>query len=208
MKYLTCFFLLIALTVSGQKLVGVPDDKNLNGNSKKLLKKGARFYKSESGKIEYEWGNGKSVLRFDRYGLRMIRRNYGPTDKALGIQPYDELILRDGDLNVHINLLDSMATFIQGPDWELHPNQRIDAQFQESGFKKIGSEDFLGKVCLIWEGKDALKNDQKKWIWRGIVLKENGSLDVAAQKIEENYVLNEAVFDVLNKVQFKSPTNN
>ncbi|MCP4459975.1 MAG: hypothetical protein GY816_18420 [Cytophagales bacterium] len=196
---------LLITTASAQKLIGVPDNTKtkLKGNSKKLARKGYKYYGIESGSVMYTGEDSTffSQLYFDRYGLREVKFERGISDFKGMKTDYNLLYLRDGELNIIIDLEDTTGRLF--PYWDAEittPEQRIALEMEGSRTTKLDTQIHLERECEVWEFYRIRKSYQT-WLWEGIILKNNVLRKYQADSIEIGVELDTDPFEILKKVK-------
>ncbi len=205
-------YLLVILLITqtqAQDLVGVQSNskKNLKGNSKKLLRKGYKYFGIESGSVISNNGDSTftSKLYFDRFGLRQVKFEKGSFELNGVKTNFNLLVLRDGELNISIDLNDTTGMLLfNWYDEITTPEERILLEME--GSKKIDSQVILEKECEVWESQRIRRNSQT-WIWKGIVLKVKSEIfNYQAEKVEIGHTLDSEYFEILSEVKIVRPT--
>jgi hypothetical protein len=178
-------------------------------------------YGIKSGVIEYiitGSQEGTKTLYFDSWGMRQAEHtrsilSVGGFTKSLNL-----VNIIDGEFQYMINMDQNNGTKTRNPilkSIEQLKDQKGFNEFGEQmllsmGANKIGSENFLGKDCDVYEMKNT---GTKLWVWEWITLKsetksggiiinltatrinEGGSVSAEKFKIPEKIVLNEVDVD-------------
>ncbi len=207
--YLTAITLIILVSASAQRsgdLIGVPSSAKLKGNSKKMLKKGYKFYEVESGRITYKLiGQDKTnQWYFDRYGLREVR-----IESSLDGQ--GSMYIRDGELDIKINLADTTAFPPTMKTLYTSVSERMENEYQKA--KKLESKEIANQSCEVYLKEYPRGISFKDHVWTGIVLKlemtqKDETIGYEAEEITLEHVLDEKYFKILKHVQLVYPENN
>lgn len=178
-------------------------------------------YGIKSGVIEYiitGSQEGTKTLYFDSWGMRQAEYtrsilNVGKFTKSLNL-----VNIIDGEFQYMINIDQNSGTKTRNPILKAIEQLKDQKGFNEFGEQmllsvganKIGSENFLGKDCDVYEMKST---GTKLWVWEWITLKsetqsggikinltatrinEGGSVPSEKFKIPEKVVLNEVDID-------------
>ena len=178
-------------------------------------------YGIKAGVVEYiitGSQEGTKTLYFDSWGMRQAEY----TRSVFTIKGFTKSInvvsIIDGEYQYNINMDQNSGTRTRNPilrTMEQLKDQKSFNEFGEQmllnmGANKIGSEDFLGKSCDVYEMKST---GTKLWVWEWLTLKsitqsrgieinltatrinEGGSVPSEKFKIPEKVVLNEVDLD-------------
>ena len=210
--------LIIAITFLSCGDSGKDESDNLDKGSTSDFQK---RYGIKSGVIEYiitGSQEGTKTLYFDNWGMRQAEYtrsvlSVGGFTKALNL-----VNIIDGEFQYMINIDQNSGTKTRNPilkSIEQLKDQKGFNEFGEQmllsmGANKIGSENFLGKDCDVYEMKST---GTKIWVWEWLTLKsetksggininltatrinEGGSVSLEKFRIPEKVVLNEVDID-------------
>jgi hypothetical protein len=178
-------------------------------------------YGVKSGVIEYVLSGsqeGTKTLYFDSWGMRQAEYTRSVFTIKGFTKPINVVSIIDGEYQYNINMDQNSGTRTRNPilrTMEQLQDQKGFNEFGEQmllnmGANKIGSEDFLGKSCDVYEMKST---GTKLWVWEWLTLKsitqsrgieinltatrinEGGSVPSEKFKIPEKVVLNEVDLD-------------
>ena len=178
-------------------------------------------YGVKSGVIEYVLSGsqeGTKTLYFDSWGMRQAEYTRSVFTIKGYTKPINVVSIIDGEYQYNINMDQNSGTRTRNPilrTMEQLQDQKGFNEFGEQmllnmGANKIGSEDFLGKSCDVYEMKST---GTKLWVWEWLTLKsitqsrgieinltatrinEGGSVPSEKFKIPEKVVLNEVDLD-------------
>ncbi|MFZ1280107.1 MAG: hypothetical protein WAR59_04675 [Ignavibacteriaceae bacterium] len=178
-------------------------------------------YGVKSGVIEYVLSGsqeGTKTLYFDSWGMRQAEYTRSVFTIKGFTKPINVVSIIDGEYQYNINMDQNSGTRTRNPilrTMEQLKDQKSFNEFGEQmllnmGANKIGSEDFLGKSCDVYEMKST---GTKLWVWEWLTLKsitqsrgieinltatrinEGGSVPSEKFKIPEKVVLNEVDLD-------------
>lgn len=192
-------------------------DNSKNGTTTNLQKR----YGIKSAVVEYlitGSQEGTKTLYFDNWGMRQAEYtrsvlSFGGFTKAMNI-----VNIIDGEFQYMINMDQRSGTKTRNPilkSIEQLKDQKGFNEFGEQmllsmGANKIGTEEFLGKDCDVYEMRST---GTKLWVWEWITLKsetrsgglninltatrinEGGSVSAEKFKVPEKVVLNEVDVD-------------
>ncbi len=170
-------------------------------------------YGVKSGIIEYDLSGiqeGTKTLYFDDWGMRQAEY----TRSVISVNGYTKAInlvnIIDGEYQYTINLDQKTGTKTRNPiikemeelKYEKGFNEFGEQMILKMGAEKIGSDNFLGKDCGVYEIK---KSDTKLWVWDWIILKseiKSGRIDISttATKIQTDVQVPSAKFALPEKV--------
>jgi len=197
---------------------GKDDSENPGIDSGSELQK---RYGVKSGVIEYVLSGsqeGTKTLYFDSWGMRQAEYTRSVFTIKGFTKPINVVSIIDGEYQYNINMDQNSGTRTRNPilrTMEQLKDQKSFNEFGEQmllnmGANKIGSEDFLGKSCDVYEMKST---GTKLWVWEWLTLKsitqsrgieinltatrinEGGSVPSEKFKIPEKVVLNEVDLD-------------
>ena len=222
MKKLFIFLLLILFTVFLSNCGDSSKDDSGNETTTNLQKR----YGIKSGVVEYlitGSQEGTKTLYFDSWGMRQAEYtrsvlSFGGFTKAMNI-----VNIIDGEFQYMINMDQRSGTKTRNPilkSIEQLKDQKGFNEFGEQmllsmGANKIGTEEFLGKDCDVYEMKST---GTKLWVWKWVTLKsetksgglninltatrinEGGSVPSEKFKVPEKVVLNEVDVDNIENV--------
>lgn len=178
-------------------------------------------YGVKSGVIEYVLSGsqeGTKTLYFDSWGMRQAEYTRSVFTIKGFTKPINVVSIIDGEYQYNINMDQNSGTRTRNPilrTMEQLQDQKGFNEFGEQmllnmGANKIGSEDFLGKSCDVYEMKST---GTKLWVWEWLTLKsitqsrgieinltatrinEGASVPSEKFKIPEKVVLNEVDLD-------------
>ncbi len=197
------------------------NSKNETNNSGKTTSDFQKRYGIKSGVIEYIISGsqeGTKTLYFDSWGMRQAEYTRSVLSVGEFTKPLNLVNIIDGEFQYMINMDQNSGTKTRNPilkSIEQLKGQKGFNEFGEQmllsmGANKIGSEEFLGKDCDVFEMKST---GTKLWVWEWITLKsetqsggikinltatrinEGGSVSSEKFKIPERVVLNEVDID-------------
>jgi hypothetical protein len=213
--YISIVLLSVALFNCGDS--SKDETKNSSNKTSDFQKR----YGIKSGVIEYVITGsqeGTKTLYFDDWGMRQAEY----TRSVLSVSGFTKSLnivnIIDGEYQYMINMDQNSGTRTRNPvlkSIEQLKNQKGFNEFGEQmllsmGANKIGSEEFLGKDCDVYEMKST---GTKLWVWEWITLKsetqsgglkinltatrinEGGSVPASKFKVPEKVVLNEVDLD-------------
>jgi len=184
-------------------------DNSTKGSTSNFQKR----YGIKSGVIEYiitGSQEGTKTLYFDSWGMRQAEYtrsilSVGGFTKSLNI-----VNIIDGEYQYMINMDQNSGTKTRNPVLkaiEQLKNQKGFNEFGEQmllsmGANKIGSENFLGKDCDVYEMKNT---GTKLWIWEWLTLKsetKSGGINInlTATRINEGSSVSSEKFKIPEKV--------
>lgn len=177
-------------------------------------------YGIKSGVIEYVLTGsqeGTKTLYFDSWGMRQAEYTRSIFTIKGYTKPINMVSIIDGEFQYNINMDQNSGTRTRNPilrTMEQLKDQKSFNEFGEQmllnmGANKIGSEDFLGKTCDVYEMKST---GTKLWVWEWLTLKSvtqsrgieinltatrinEGSVPTEKFKVPEKVVLNEVDLD-------------
>lgn len=197
-------------------------NKDVSGNPEKdSSSELQKRYGIKSGVIEYVLTGsqeGTKTLYFDSWGMRQAEYTRSIFTIKGYTKPINMVSIIDGEFQYNINMDQNSGTRTRNPilrTMEQLKDQKSFNEFGEQmllnmGANKIGSEEFLGKNCDVYEMKST---GTKLWIWEWLTLKsitqsrgieinltatrinESGSVPSDKFKIPEKVVLNEVDLD-------------
>lgn len=155
----------------------------------------------KSGVIEYVISGsqeGTKTLYFDNWGMKQAEYMRSILTVKGFTKPINKLSVIDGEFQYNINMDQNTGTRTRNPilrTMEQLAGQKGFNEFGEQillnmGANKIGSENFLGKDCDVYEMRNT---GTKLWVWEWITLKsetKSGGLEInlAATRINEGSV--------------------
>ncbi len=196
--------------------------KDESGNlGKELTSDFQKRYGIKSGVIEYiitGSQEGTKTLYFDSWGMRQAEYTRSVLSVGGFTKSLNLVNIIDGEFQYMINIDQNSGTKTRNPilkSIEQLKGQKGFNEFGEQmllsmGANKIGSENFLGKDCDVYEMKST---GTKLWVWEWLTLKsetksggmninltatrinEGGSVPKEKFKIPEKVVLNEVDID-------------
>ncbi|MBK7631780.1 MAG: hypothetical protein IPJ23_13960 [Ignavibacteriales bacterium] len=178
-------------------------------------------YGIKSGVIEYiitGSQEGTKTLYFDDWGMRQAEYTRSVLSVGGFTKSLNLVNIIDGEYQYMINIDQNSGTKTRNPilkSIEDLKNQKGFNEFGEQmllsdGYNKVGSDEFLGKNCDIYEMKNI---GTKIWVWKWLTLKsetqsgginrtvaatrinEDGSVPASKFKIPEKVVLNQVDLD-------------
>lgn len=193
------------------------NSNNLGKNSDSEFQK---VFGIKSGVIEYVISGsqeGTKTLYFDNWGMKQAEYMRSILTVKGFTKPINKLSVIDGEFQYNINMDQNSGTRTRNPilrTMEQLKDQKSFNEFGEQmllnmGANKIGSEEFLGKSCDVYEMRST---GTKLWVWEWITLKSEtnsrgleinitatrlneGSVPDSKFKIPEKIVLNEVDLD-------------
>jgi hypothetical protein len=159
------------------------------------------YYPVKSAHIEYMHSGqstGPETLYVDRNGRvssrysELTTKSFGSTTttKQLVIQKDSIVYSIDSDKKTGVK----QTIHITEKDVEKWA-KTVEELYNETGFKKTGTGEILGKPCEIWEGMST-----KVWIWKGLALKSEvnmmGKHIMEATKVEVDVPIDQKKFAV------------
>lgn len=201
LSFLTVSSILFSCGDSGR------EDSGTDGSKSPMVKD--RKYGIKSAIIEYDVSGsqeGSRKLYFDNWGARQAE--YSNTTITVGqfSKTANLLNINDGDWQYTINLDSKSGTKSKSSLKELKEELIGQQYFNElgeqliikMGGKKLGTEEYFGKECTIYEFRNI---GMKAWYWKWVLLKSETrsgpvSIIVTARKIEEDVRVPEEKFRV------------
>lgn len=178
-------------------------------NSSKFQKR----YGVKSGVIEYEISGsqeGTKTLYFDDWGMRQAEYTRSVLSVGGFTKSLNLVNIIDGEYQYMINIDQKSGTKTRNPILKEIESLKYEKGFNEfgeqmllkMGAEKIGSDNFLGKDCNIYEMK---KTGTKLWVWNWITLKsetKSHGIDITtvAKKIDIDVSIPSSKFNVPEKV--------
>ncbi len=178
-------------------------------NSSKFQKR----YGVKSGIIEYEISGsqeGTKTLYFDDWGMRQAEYTRSVLSVGGFTKSLNLVNIIDGEYQYMINIDQKSGTKTRNPILKEIESLKYEKGFNEfgeqmllkMGAEKIGSDNFLGKDCNIYEMK---KTGTKLWVWNWITLKsetKSHGIDITtvAKKIDIDVSIPSSKFNVPEKV--------
>lgn len=167
-------------------------------------------YKIKSGIIEYKYSgirSGKSILYFDDYGLKSAMKNEIKSeyknDNSWVISLKEEQYIfdpakPDEGIKMKNPLLEGFFE-MQQSDFD----KFVEEFYSKMGFKKTGTEKYLGKDCIVYRGELG-----KVLIWDGIMLfmeSDFGGMKSRqeATSIKINVPVDQKYFIIPKNIKFK-----
>jgi hypothetical protein len=212
MKNIFLFSIFLFLTLI---LVSCSDNsKNESQNSKKYNASDfQKRYGVKSAIIEYDLSGsqeGTKTLYFDDWGMRQAEY----TRSVLSVSGYTKALnivnIIDGEYQYIINLDQRAGTKKRNPILKQIEDLKYEKGFNglgeqlllKKGAEKIGTDNFLGKDCDIYEIKTT---GTKLWVWNWIVLKSETNThglnySEVARKIDVDASIPSGKFSVPEKV--------
>lgn len=153
---------------------------------------------------------GTKTLYFDDWGMRQAEY----TRSVISVSGYTKAVnlvtIIDGEYQYTINLDQKTGTKTRNPiikemetlKYEKGFNEFGEQMILKMGAEKVGSENFLGKNCDVYEIK---KSNTKLWVWNWITLKsevKSRAFDIStvATKIETDIPIPSSKFAVPEKI--------
>ena len=166
----------------------------------------------KSGVIEYVISGsqeGTKTLYFDNWGMKQAEYMRSILTVKGFTKPINKLSVIDGEFQYNINMDQNSGTRTRNQilrTMEQLSGQKSFNEFGEQmllsmGANKIGSEDFLGKTCDVYEMRST---GTKLWVWEWITLKSETNsrgleINISATRINEGSVPKEK-FKIPEKV--------
>lgn len=166
----------------------------------------------KSGVIEYVISGsqeGTKTLYFDNWGMKQAEYMRSILTVKGFTKPINKLSVIDGEFQYNINMDQNSGTRTRNQilrTMEQLSGQKSFNEFGEQmllsmGANKIGSEDFLGKTCDVYEMRST---GTKLWVWEWITLKSETNsrgleINITATRINEGSVPKEK-FKIPEKV--------
>lgn len=179
------------------------------GNSSKFQKR----YGVKSGVIEYGISGsqeGTKTLYFDDWGMRQAEYTRSVLSVGGFTKSLNLVNIIDGEYQYMINIDQKSGTKTRNPILKEIESLKYEKGFNEfgeqmllkMGAEKIGTDNFLGKDCDIYEMK---KSGTKLWVWKWITLKsetKSHGIDITtvAKKIDIDVSIPSSKFNVPEKV--------
>lgn len=188
---------------------GKDESSNLGKNSDSEFQK---VFGIKSGVIEYVISGsqeGTKTLYFDNWGMKQAEYMRSILTVKGFTKPINKLSVIDGEFQYNINMDQNSGTRTRNQilrTMEQLSGQKSFNEFGEQmllsmGANKIGSEDFLGKTCDVYEMRST---GTKLWVWEWITLKSETNsrgleINITATRINEGSVPKEK-FKIPEKV--------
>jgi len=149
-------------------------DQNINKTNSLELPEGCKRIKFKSGYIKYKqtgFATGEQVLYFDNYGFD----NAIFQTMFINQQETKNIIYLTKDWIYQLNETEKKyfkvknkdnQSFIQFFNETKDINKSIEKLMSQNEGKKLGTEMIAGKLCDIWQVRNA-----KSWLWEGLNLK-------------------------------------
>lgn len=207
-------FLLTAVLFTSLVLLSCGDSsKDDSGNlGKDSDSEFQKVFGIKSGVIEYVISGsqeGTKTLYFDNWGMKQAEYMRSILTVKGFTKPINKLSVIDGEFQYNINMDQNSGTRTRNQilrTMEQLSGQKSFNEFGEQmllnmGANKIGSEDFLGKTCDVYEMRST---GTKLWVWEWITLKSETNsrgleINITATRINEGSVPNEK-FKIPEKV--------
>ena len=212
MKKIVLILLGLALTIA---LTDCGESGKREGelNNKKSATDFQKRYGIKSAIVEYNLSGsreGTKTLYFDDWGMRQAEY----THSVLSVSGYTKVMniaqIIDGEYQYTINLDQNAGTKIRNPLLKQIDDLKYEKGFNglgeqlllKMGAEKIGTDNFLGKDCDLYEIK---KTGTKLWVWNWITLKsETNSRGInyseVARKIDVDASIPSGKFAIPEKV--------
>lgn len=199
---------------------GDSSKENSNNLAKNSDSEFQKVFGIKSGVIEYVISGsqeGTKTLYFDNWGMKQAEYMRSILTVKGFTKPINKLSVIDGEFQYNINMDQNSGTRTRNPvlrTMEQLSGQKGFNEFGEQmllnmGANKVGSEEFLGKNCDVYEMRST---GTKLWVWEWITLKSEtnsrgleinitatrineGSVPDSKFKIPEKIVLNEVDLD-------------
>ena len=213
-KLLTLTYLAAALTFFSCGDAG-KDESGIDGSKSPLVKE--RKYGIKSAIIEYDVSGsqeGSRKLFFDNWGSRQAELSNTTITVGQFSKTANLLNITDGDWQYTINLDTKSGTKSQSQLKELKIELEGQQYFNELGEQaiiklggvKLGTEEFLGKECDVYEFRNI---GMRAWYWKWVLLKSETrsgpvSITVTARKIEEDVRVPEDRFRVPDDISLNT----
>ena len=188
---------------------GKDESSNFGKNSDSEFQK---VFGIKSGVIEYVISGsqeGTKTLYFDNWGMKQAEYMRSILTVKGFTKPINKLSVIDGEFQYNINMDQNSGTRTRNQilrTMEQLSGQKSFNEFGEQmllsmGANKIGSEDFLGKTCDVYEMRST---GTKLWVWEWITLKSETNsrgleINISATRINEGSVPKEK-FKIPEKV--------
>jgi len=189
-------FTTLALLSCGES--GKDDSENLSKDSDTEFQK---VFGIKSGVIEYVISGsqeGTKTLYFDNWGMKQAEYMRSILTVKGFTKPINKLSVIDGEYQYSINMDQNSGTRTRNQilrTMERLSGQKSFNEFGEQmllnmGANKIGSEEFLGKNCDVYEMRST---GTKLWVWEWITLKSETNsrgleINITATRISEGSV--------------------
>lgn len=189
---------------------GKDDSENPGKDSGSELQK---RYGVKSGVIEYiitGSQEGTKTLYFDSWGMRQAEYTRSILTVGGFTKPINMVSIIDGEYQYTINIDQNSGTRTRNPilrTMEQLQDQKGFNEFGEQmllnmGANKIGSENFLGKDCEVYEMKST---GTKLWVWEWLTLKSETNsrgieINLTATRINEGASVPSDKFKIPEKV--------
>lgn len=206
-KFITISLSILFVFLSSCGDSGTDDSSDADGKKSPLVKD--RKYGIKSAIIEYDVSGsqeGSRRLYFDNWGARQAE--YSNTTITVGqfSKTANLINISDGDWQYTINMDTKSGTKSQSQLKELKSELEGQQYFNElgeqviikMGGQKLGTEEYLGKDCEIYEFRNI---GMRAWYWEWILLKSETrsgpvNIVVTARKIEEDVRIPEDKFRI------------
>ena len=201
--------LILSQSMFCQELVGVPNQpRKVKSDSKKLLRKGHRYYELESGEIQYadKMGNLIGKMVFDRNGLReALWLKEDPADEE-----FSTLQLRDGSMSFFILLADSTSTRNFDSEIPKSTTEYLNKMYPEAN---VTPQKILNRQCKVYTRSLRKGISYRDARWKGILLASEFTMNGKttsreAIEIKEHHTFDESIFEIMKHVTFVYPENN
>ncbi|MDP2366028.1 MAG: hypothetical protein Q8M94_19930, partial [Ignavibacteria bacterium] len=160
-----------------------------DNSTKGLASDFQKRYGIKSGVIEYIISGsqeGTKTLYFDSWGMRQAEYTRSVLSVGGFTKPVNKVNIIDGEYQYMINIDQNSGTKTRNPILkaiEQLKNQKGFNEFGEqmllsAGANKIGTDEFLGKDCDVYEMKST---GTKLWVWKWVTLKSetrSGGLNI------------------------------
>jgi len=208
------WMLVVILSVT---LVGCSDSQTATGeaggqskaaSSEAMKDAGYKRYRIKSGIIEYEMSGaqkGTETVYFDKWGMREAKYTKSSMT-IMGItRKTNQLTIMDGEWVYTIDLDKKTGTKTKNPFLKEITEGAGTKDLGEIGERmmnrmgeQVGSEEVAGKMCEVWEVKDA---GSRSWVWNGIPLKTQVNMagmqiTMTATRFEEGALIPEDKFAI------------
>lgn len=196
-------------------IVGCTQDKKSTGQKEKIEQPeelsdekeyGLKLYGIKSGIIEYKHSGartGTSIMYFDKYGHRSA--NY--SDLVMNNQPDKGWVISFDEMQYMFKEGNKQGAKMKNPMIEglkkVNDLEKfVEDMYDKMGFKRAGTEKFLGKECRVFKGDMG-----KVLLWNGILMLMDMNTGMMTMKqeatsIEVNVKVKPSVFELPADIVF------
>ena len=164
-------------------------------------------YKMKSLKITYEMevmGIKTEMTQYiEDFGAKEANESFGKMDMGIGVvEIHTKTIVKDNysyEIDYDKKIVKKLS-FVRPSGAGIDFSSMSESAMKQSNVKKLGTEEFLGKTCDVYEiDATKMRMKGKYYIWNNIAIKTDAEVGgmktiVTATKIEENPVISPDVF--------------